>query len=76
MVSTNISVLCCHYFTFCFTLDVPRFCHQYDRSLSTSFSSNLLGKWPCTVFPRYLSFVFSAMLSLLAFSSPQFSWKF
>ena len=36
------------------------FSHRYDRSLSTSFSSQLHGNCPCILFPCHLSFVFCA----------------
>ena len=37
----------------------------YDCSISTSFSSKLRGNCQCSLFPCHLSFVFSAMLSLI-----------
>ena len=43
----------------------PDFSHQYDCSLSTSFSSKLRGSCPCILFPHHLSFVFPAILSFI-----------
>lgn len=49
----------------------PYFSHWYDRSLSTSISSMLLGIWPCSLFFSY----FSVMLWALLFLSPVVSFR-
>jgi len=43
----------------------PDFSQRYDCSISISFSSKLRGNCPCILFPFYLSFAFSAMLSFI-----------
>jgi hypothetical protein len=43
----------------------PNLNYRYDCSLSTSFSSKSRANFPCTLFPRYLSFAFSAPMPFI-----------